>query len=377
MHLSSIVLALAVGPLAAFASNVLEADAKTFSSLLGDTPSLVEFYAPWCGHCKNLAPIYEQLADAFSSSKDKVKIVKVDADGEGKELGQKYGVTGFPTLKWFPGGANSEPEEYDGGRTLMPWYKKKPEPKKATRQLDLTSFKKIALDPTKNALVAFTASWCGHCKAMKPTLEKVAKNFENEEECIVADLDADTPETKPLAQEYGVSGFPTIKFFPKGVEQTPLAYEIGRSEADFTEFLNKHCGTHRAVDGGLNDAAGRVAALDILASRIYAVVPASRSQIYDEAVVLSKALGSSADYYLRVMKKLVNSTEDYVSKEAKRLATILEKKTLSSKKLDEIKVKANILAAFLEQDTPRRPRRCSSISRRSCKLGISQLCLSS
>lgn len=46
---------------------------------------------------QNLAPIYEQLADAFSHAKDKVIIAKVDADGEGRPVGQKYGVTGFPS----------------------------------------------------------------------------------------------------------------------------------------------------------------------------------------------------------------------------------------------------------------------------------------
>lgn len=51
----------------------------------------------YSGHCKNLAPKYEQLADAFEHAKDKVVIAKVDADGEGKPLGQKYEVKGFPS----------------------------------------------------------------------------------------------------------------------------------------------------------------------------------------------------------------------------------------------------------------------------------------
>jgi thiol-disulfide isomerase/thioredoxin len=51
----------------------------------------------YSGHCKSLAPKYEQLANAFQHAKDKVIIAKVDADGEGKPLGQKYGVTGFPS----------------------------------------------------------------------------------------------------------------------------------------------------------------------------------------------------------------------------------------------------------------------------------------
>ncbi len=46
---------------------------------------------------QNLAPIYEQLGDAFSHAKDKVVVAKVDGDGAGKPLGQKYGVSGFPS----------------------------------------------------------------------------------------------------------------------------------------------------------------------------------------------------------------------------------------------------------------------------------------
>lgn len=64
--------------------------------------------------------------------------------------------------------------------------------------------------------------------------------------------------------------------------------------------------------------AGRVATLDGLASKIYAAIPTSRKQIYDEAIALSESLGSVADYYLRVMKKLVDGTEDFVAKEIKR-----------------------------------------------------------
>jgi protein disulfide-isomerase A6 len=70
----------------------------------------------------------------------------------------------------------------------------------------------------------------------------------------VANVDADAQLNKPLATKYGVNSYPTIKFFPKGGNKDePLAYDGGRSEADFVRFLNEKCGTHRAVGGGLTD----------------------------------------------------------------------------------------------------------------------------
>ena len=61
-----------------------------------------------CGHCKSLAPAYEEVGKAFDNV-DNVLIAKVDADSE-KALGGRYGVRGFPTLKFFPMGS-TEPEE--------------------------------------------------------------------------------------------------------------------------------------------------------------------------------------------------------------------------------------------------------------------------
>ena len=70
---------------------------------------LVKFYAPWCGHCKKLAPHYEKLS---TDGVDGVSVTKVDATVE-TELAKEHGVKGYPTLKWFINGT-----EYDfkGGR---------------------------------------------------------------------------------------------------------------------------------------------------------------------------------------------------------------------------------------------------------------------
>lgn len=62
---------------------------------------LVEFYAPWCGHCKNLAPHWKKAATELKSSG--VKLGALDATAA-TNLAQKYGIKGFPTIKIFPAG---------------------------------------------------------------------------------------------------------------------------------------------------------------------------------------------------------------------------------------------------------------------------------
>ncbi|WWD02779.1 protein disulfide-isomerase domain [Kwoniella europaea PYCC6329] len=348
----------------ASASNVIDLDTKNFEEYVGgDRPALVEFYAPWCGHCKNLAPVYEQLADAFPS--DKVVIAKTDADGVGRELGSKYDVKGFPTLKWFPKGSLT-PEDYSSGRDLEALAgfvseksgvksKIKPPPPPVAVQLDASNFDDIALDDDKNVLVAFTAPWCGHCKNMKPAYEKVAKAFLSESDCVVAQMDADAAPNKPVAAKYDVRSFPTIKFFPKGSKE-PIAYSTGRSEQQFIDFLNEHCGTHRSITGLLSETAGKVLTLDTLASNFFTASLPERPDVLGKAreylatlTGADKKTNISAEYYVKAMERVIEKGEGWLTKEQARIAGLLASPSLAPTKLDELKIKANILSSFAAQ----------------------------
>jgi protein disulfide-isomerase A6 len=153
------------------ASSVLDLTPTNFDSVVlkSGKPSLVEFFAPWCGHCKNLAPTYEELATNFASSSDKVVVAKVNAD-EHKDLGKRFGVTGFPTLKWFDG-KSDKPTDYKGGRDLdslssfisektgIKAKVKKPAPSAVQMLSDKTFAETVGGD--KHVFVAFTAPWCG------------------------------------------------------------------------------------------------------------------------------------------------------------------------------------------------------------------------
>ncbi|PPQ75006.1 hypothetical protein CVT26_011548 [Gymnopilus dilepis] len=332
----------------ASASNVLDLDPSNFDSVIVTRLNILP---------QNLAPTYEQLADAFAHAKDKVVIAKVDADGVGKPLGKKYDVSGFPTLKWF-NAKGEEEEKYSEGRdleTLANYITKKtgiqskiPKPPPSdVVVLDQSTFDEVALDTNKNVIVSFTAPWCGHCKRMKPEYEKVAKTFKSETQCVVANVDADDKKNSKLAQKYGITGFPTIKFFSKDKKDEPEDYDGGRTEEEFVAFLNEKCGTKRAVGGGLNDEAGLLAEFDTLAHKFFTAPATARDSLYQQALQLSSSAGPAAKHYIRVMEKVANGTVDYVEKEAKRLNSILAKRNLAPTKLDEIKIKANILKSFV------------------------------
>ncbi|KAK6490074.1 protein disulfide-isomerase A6-like [Huso huso] len=218
--------------------------------LQSDSLWLVEFYAPWCGHCQSLTPHWKKAATAL---KGVVKVGAVDAD-QHKSLGSQYGIRGFPTIKIF-GSNKNKAEDYQGARnsqaivdsalnSLRSMVKERLDGKSSGsdqgRQssggrkdvVDLTDddFDKKVLNSDDIWLVEFYAPWCGHCKNLEPEWAAAASEVKEQTKGKVKLGAVDATVHQMLASRYGIQGFPTIKVFRKG--EQPEDYEGGRSRAD-------------------------------------------------------------------------------------------------------------------------------------------------
>lgn len=248
------------------ADNVVELTTSNFDRQVvqDDAIWVVEFYAPWCGHCQSLVPEYKKLAKAL---KGIIKVGSVNAD-EYKELGGQYGVRGFPTIKIF--GANKRsPSDYNGQRTAnaiaeaaLAEAKKKVQAafggggsgggsssKSGGDVIELTedNFDKLVLNSDDIWLVEFFAPWCGHCKNLEPEWAKAAKELKGKVK--LGALDATAHQSK--ASEYNVRGYPTIKFFPAGSRRASDAqeYDGGRTASDIISWASdKHTESVPAPD---------------------------------------------------------------------------------------------------------------------------------
>lgn len=81
--------------------------------------TLIEFYAPWCGHCKKLAPVYDELGQKLEG--EDIAIVKMDASNN--DVPAPFEVRGFPTIYWASKNNKNSPVRYEGGREVDDFFK--------------------------------------------------------------------------------------------------------------------------------------------------------------------------------------------------------------------------------------------------------------
>ncbi|KAM6972052.1 protein disulfide-isomerase [Aplochiton taeniatus] len=155
--------------------DVLVLKKSNFEEALKAHPDiLVEFYAPWCGHCKALVPEYAKAAGLLKAEGSTIRLAKVDATEEA-DLAQEYGVRGYPTIKFFKGGEKESPKEYSAGRQaddIVTWLKKRTGPAASTLA-DVTQTESLIADNEVAVIGFFKDSESDSAKAFLKAAEAV------------------------------------------------------------------------------------------------------------------------------------------------------------------------------------------------------------
>ncbi|CAI9090140.1 OLC1v1024844C2 [Oldenlandia corymbosa var. corymbosa] len=223
---------------------------------------LVEFFAPWCGHCKALTPTWEKAASVL---KGVATVAALDADAH-RSLAQEYEISGFPTIKVFAPG--KPPVNYEGARDVKAIVnfasqqikallkerlngkatggssekssEKKSEPS-ASIELNSRNFDELVLKSKDLWVVEFYAPWCGHCKKLAPEWKKASNNLKGKVKLGHVDCDAE----KSLMSRFNVQGFPTILVFGAD-KDTPIPYEGARTASAIESYALEQLETNVA-----------------------------------------------------------------------------------------------------------------------------------
>ncbi|KAK6619580.1 hypothetical protein RUM43_012337 [Polyplax serrata] len=226
-------------------SDVISLTQSNFDKLVlgSDNIWLVEFFAPWCGHCQNLAPKYDKAASALRGV---VKVGAVNCDVE-KELSRRFGITGFPQIKIF-GADKNKPQQYNGDRTAKAIVLGALDAVKdkvmmalsgGSRTSDVVelgdnNFASRVYNSKDYWLIEFYSPGCGHCQRLAPEWAKAATELKGKVK--VAAVDATVHHQ--VSNEFNIRAFPTMFWLEPGSRSRRDAYEYdgGRTASDIVNW---------------------------------------------------------------------------------------------------------------------------------------------
>lgn len=224
-------------------SAVLQVDSSNYNKLItkSNHTSIVEFYAPWCGHCKNLKPAYEKAAKSLEGLAN-VAAVNCDA-AENKQFCSSLGVQGFPTLKIVKPskkGKNPIVEDYQGARTASAIVQavtdKINNHVKRITDADADAF--LSADPDTPKAILFTEK--GTTSAV---IRSIAIDFLGS--IVVGQVR--NKETKTV-EKFNIQSFPSLLLLPGG-DQEPILFEGEMKRGPMVDFLAQAAHPNSASDG--------------------------------------------------------------------------------------------------------------------------------
>jgi len=197
---------------------VINLTPETFDQYLVRKPQgemwIVDFFAPWCGPCQQLTPIYRKLAKRLQGE---AKLGMVDCT-EYKHLCQTNDVYSYPTVRLYPptSAGSTMYIRHQGWRDVenMYYWAFQFLPSFVQELEYYTFFEKI-INHVDAWLVDFYAPWCGHCVQFAPHYEKVAKRLNG----TVKAAKINCEEQYHLCREVGIRAYPSVRFYSGAIQE--------------------------------------------------------------------------------------------------------------------------------------------------------------
>ncbi|KAK4883034.1 hypothetical protein RN001_006353 [Aquatica leii] len=188
---------------------------------------IVDFYAPWCGPCQRLMPVWNSLAKQLSNF-EFVKLAQVDCTQQ-SNLCHSQNVKSYPTIRLYPLGSEglNTVAMYNGHLDVMSLKKWTLSfmPGAEVKLLNDKKFRKAVLsehDKYIPWLVDFYAPWCGHCVHFEPEFMLIAKNLDKK----VKSGKVNCQEEHSFCHELGISSYPTVRLYLSPYEYREITKQI-------------------------------------------------------------------------------------------------------------------------------------------------------
>ncbi|CAI4231481.1 unnamed protein product [Auanema sp. JU1783] len=201
---------------------------------------LVVFHAPWCGFCKKLQPVIENVARKVNAERHDIVIAAIDGS-KNERTRKKYSIDGYPKIKYFKNGKVKSEIKERLEEQIMRWIRnpsKSPavmedwsKESKDVHFLNEKNWEQV--EDKQHSFIMFYAPWCGHCKSTKPIWQDIAAVLKRQSQFFIGAVDCTIH--KRLCQKEKVGAYPSFKYYFYG--ELRDTYRQGRTQAAFIEYL--------------------------------------------------------------------------------------------------------------------------------------------